>query len=184
LTNGSAFVLFTSAQTMQRSFDDLESVLRRKGMCPMIQGSTSRSELLFNFKKASNAVLFGLDSFWAGVDVAGEKLTSVIVTKLPFSVPTDPIQEARCEDLEKRGITPFAHYTLPQAVIKLRQGFGRLVRSKLDTGIVAVLDDRILKKSYGKTFLGSLPDCQRFIGPFQTVLDSAQYFLENIKKQK
>ena len=122
-------------------------------------------------------MLFGLDSFWAGVDVAGEKLKSVIVTKLPFAVPTDPIQEARCEDLQQKGITPFAHYSLPQAVIKLRQGFGRLIRSKQDTGIVAVLDDRILKKSYGKTFLESLPDCQRAQGSLDEVCLFAKEFL-------
>ena len=177
LTGGAAFVLFTSAQTMQRTFDDLESTLRKKGMIPMVQGSASRSELLINFKNTRNAVLFGLDSFWAGVDVAGEKLKSVIVTKLPFAVPTDPIQEARCEDLQQKGITPFAHYSLPQAVIKLRQGFGRLIRSKQDTGIVAVLDDRILKKSYGKTFLESLPDCQRAQGSLDEVCIFAKDFL-------
>ena len=150
----------------------------------MVQFSDSSHNLLNRFKSSHNAVLFGVDSFWAGVDVPGENLRSIILTKLPFAVPTEPIQEARCEELEKKGVTSFAHYSVPQAVIKLRQGFGRLVRSSSDYGIVTILDDRILRKSYGKTFLGSLPDCQRFIGPFKTVLDSAQYFLENIKKQK
>ena len=123
-------------------------------------------------------MLFGLDSFWAGVDVAGESLRNVIVTKLPFAVPTDPVQEARCEELQSKGITPFAHYSLPQAVIKLRQGFGRLIRSKQDHGIVAILDNRILKQKYGRTFLESLPDCQRFQGTLEEVCGLGQAFLE------
>lgn len=184
LTEGGAFVLFTSVSGMQSSFDALEKALRARGLLPMVQFSDSSHNLLNRFKSAHNAVLFGVDSFWAGVDVPGENLRSIILTKLPFAVPTEPIQEARCEELEKKGVTSFAHYSVPQAVIKLRQGFGRLVRSSSDYGIVTILDDRILKKSYGKTFLGSLPDCQRFIGPFKEVLDSAQYFLENIKKQR
>ena len=184
LTEGGAFVLFTSIALMQKSYDALEKALRARGLLPMVQFSDSSHNLLNRFKSSHNAVLFGVDSFWAGVDVPGENLRSIILTKLPFAVPTEPIQEARCEELEKKGVTSFAHYSVPQAVIKLRQGFGRLVRSSSDYGIVTILDDRILRKSYGKTFLGSLPDCQRFIGPFKTVLDSAQYFLENIKKQK
>ncbi len=181
LTNGGAFVLFTAQTTMQRIFDDLEPALRKKGMVPFLQGRGSRLELLSNFKKTPNAVLFGLDSFWAGVDVSGERLRNVIVTKLPFPVPSEPIQEARCEELEQRGLSPFPRYSVPQAVIKLRQGFGRLIRSKQDSGIVAILDDRIITARYGKAFLESLPKCQEARGSLEEVLAFAEQFLAREK---
>ncbi|MBO7435348.1 DEAD/DEAH box helicase family protein [bacterium] len=181
LTEGGAFVLFTSAKTMQLSYNDLEPQLRRAGMIPMLQDNVSRTELLSKFKQNKNAVLFGLDSFWAGVDVAGEGLRNVIVTKLPFAVPTDPVQEARCEELEARGISAFPHYSLPQAVIKLRQGFGRLIRSKQDHGIVAILDSRILRMRYGKIFLESLPQCPRILGSLEEVCAAADKFLKSLK---
>ena len=181
LTEGGAFVLFTSAKTMLLSYNDLEPELRKKGMIPMLQDNVSRSELLSKFKKTKNAVLFGLDSFWAGVDVAGESLRNVIVTKLPFAVPTDPVQEARCEELEARKISAFPHYSLPQAVIKLRQGFGRLIRSKQDHGIVAILDSRILRMRYGRTFLDSLPNCRQGRGTLEEVCAFADKFLASLK---
>lgn len=115
------------------------------------------------FKKSSNGVLFGTDSFWSGVDVRGEALSNVIITKLPFAVPDHPVIEARCEQIQARGGEPFWEYSLPQAVMKFKQGFGRLIRTKNDKGIVVVLDPRILTKQYGKNFLKALPSCKIII---------------------
>src|SRR5438132_1331027 len=113
--------------------------------------------------RAMNAVLFGVDSFWHGVDVQGETLSNVIITKLPFAVPDDPITEARMEAITAEGGNAFLNYQLPLAVIKLKQGFGRLIRSRRDHGLVVLLDPRVLTKRYGQAFLQALPDCRRFI---------------------
>ncbi|MGD9858147.1 MAG: ATP-dependent DNA helicase, partial [Planctomycetaceae bacterium] len=119
-----------------------------------------RSALLDRFKREDRAVLFGTESFWQGVDVPGDALQNVIITKLPFSVPDHPLLEARVERIKENGGNPFMEYQVPEAVIKLRQGFGRLIRSKTDTGQVVILDPRICTKHYGRIFLASLPDCE------------------------
>jgi len=134
------------------------------GLVGMKQGETSRHALLARFRKEQHGVLFGTDSFWEGVDVKGEALRLVIITRLPFQVPTEPVQQARSEQIEANGGDSFREFSIPQAVIKFRQGFGRLIRSRDDRGAVLILDRRITTKGYGKIFLRSLPETELVTG--------------------
>jgi ATP-dependent DNA helicase DinG len=158
-TKGRAFVLFTSYKSMMSLAQRMESELDRVYTF-MVQGQgSSRSRMLERFKKSTNGVLFGTDSFWTGVDVPGEALSNVIITRLPFAVPDHPLIEAKLEYIESNGGDPFTEYSLPEAILKLRQGVGRLIRTKTDEGIIVILDNRILSKNYGKSFLQALPPC-------------------------
>jgi ATP-dependent DNA helicase DinG len=158
-TNGRAFVLFTSYKTMISVAQRMESELNRTYTF-MVQGQgSSRTRMLERFKKSANGVLFGTDSFWTGVDVPGEALSNVIITRLPFAVPDHPLIEAKLEYIEGNGGDPFTEYSLPEAILKLRQGVGRLIRTKTDEGIIVILDNRILSRSYGQSFLQALPPC-------------------------
>ena len=157
-SRGKALVLFTSAALMKRMATALRDSIRDEGLQLLVQGTgPSRYELLEEFKRDINSVLFGLDSFWGGIDVPGEALEHVIVTRLPFAVPDHPLIESRTELITQRGGNAFFDFTLPEAVIRLRQGVGRLIRSKSDKGIVTVLDSRIVSRRYGQLFLQSLP---------------------------
>jgi ATP-dependent DNA helicase DinG len=118
-----------------------------------------RAQMLDLFKRVGDAVLFGTSSFWEGVDVPGDALKHVIITKLPFEVPNHPVVEARHHEIQRRGGNPFMERTVPEAIIKLKQGFGRLIRTKADNGTVAILDHRVLTKAYGRYFLRALPPC-------------------------
>jgi ATP-dependent DNA helicase DinG len=139
-------------------YEELEEYLIEKGFNVLRQGNgLSRNKMLASFKKESGSVLFGVDTFWQGIDVQGKALSNVIITKLPFAVPDHPVIEARIEDIKKRGGDAFLEYNLPEAVL------GRLIRSKKDTGIIAILDSRIINKFYGKTFLNSIPECEIII---------------------
>ena len=154
VTNGRAFVLATSNASMNALY---ELVSTRVGFPCFVQGSMSKTGLLDKFRETPNAVLFATASFWQGVDVQGEQLSCVIIDKLPFAVPTDPIVAARSRFIEANGGRSFFEYSVPQAVISLKQGIGRLIRSKTDRGVIAILDPRLRTKSYGRDFLTSLP---------------------------
>jgi ATP-dependent DNA helicase DinG len=157
-TDGRAFVLFTSYKMLKACADRLTGWFAQHNYLLLTQGmGQNRSLMLDRFRQDGRAVLFGTDTFWQGVDVPGDALQNVIITKLPFSVPDHPLLEARVERIRERGGNPFMEYQVPEAAIKLRQGFGRLIRSKTDTGVVVILDPRIRTKYYGRIFLESLP---------------------------
>jgi ATP-dependent DNA helicase DinG len=155
--DGGVLVLFTSREIMKKTWDVTASALRALKLIPMMQGEHIQNRTMLEIMREScNAVIFGLDSFWEGVDVRGDALKCLIITKLPFEVPTEPITFARTEDIENQGGNPFYEYSLPRAVIRFRQGFGRLIRSKTDTGRIIICDERIETKRYGKRFLDSV----------------------------
>lgn len=158
-TKGRTFVLFTSYRLLEQVGRLLRAKLTAHGFTFFVQGELPRHIMTKQFKTAEKAVLLGTDSFWEGVDVPGEALSCVIITRLPFRMPQDPVIAARAEQIEETGGNAFAQLFLPQAVIKFRQGFGRLIRSKKDKGVVLVCDRRVVDKYYGKSFLSSLPPC-------------------------
>ena len=178
ISQGHAFVLFTSYELLTRIYGVLGGTLERRGLTPMRQGEINRHLLLSRFKKEKNAVLFGTDSFWEGVDVQGRNLEMVVITRLPFRVPTEPIHQARAEHIAARGGDPFMEYTVPQAVIKFKQGFGRLIRSRDDRGVVLILDSRVLSKNYGRFFLKSLPQARIIKGAGDEVFPEMRSFFE------
>lgn len=158
-TEGRCFVLFTSQDMLRKTVDLIQDTGLLSEYMLIAQGMTSGSKmrLLKSFQRFSHSVLFGTNSFWEGVDVPGEALSAVIVVRLPFSSPDEPVFKTRAERLSARGLQPFTSYALPEAILRFRQGFGRLIRSSTDRGVFIVLDRRIEKKSYGKDFINSLP---------------------------
>jgi ATP-dependent DNA helicase DinG len=176
-TEGKAFVLFTSYRALEAVYGNIGEALRERGIALFRQGSDSRSNLLQKFKADIHSVLFGTVSFWEGVDAPGSTLECVIITKLPFKVPTEPILKARSEKILRQGGNPFLQYQVPLAVIKLRQGIGRLIRNRSDHGIITILDPRILLKSYGALFIDSLPSTNLFRGTVKEALERIDGFL-------
>lgn len=158
-TEGKAFVLFTSYNLMQSVAQAMEDFFFDHDWKLLVQGTgLSRQRMVDEFRKDVNSVLFGTDSFWAGVDVPGESLSNVIITRIPFAVPAHPLTAARLEEIEAEGRNSFMEYSVPEAILKLRQGVGRLIRSEKDEGMVVILDNRVVTKAYGKKFLAALPN--------------------------
>ena len=161
LTHGKAFVLFTSYKMMDEVYDAVAPYLEAIGLDTFKQGGElSRTDMLQAFREDTDSVLFGTSSFWEGVDVRGEALSNVIITRLPFEVPTHPVMEARVKQIKESGGNEFFEFSLPESILRLKQGFGRLIRTQTDEGIVVILDRRIKTRNYGKQFLDSLPDCE------------------------
>jgi ATP-dependent DNA helicase DinG len=173
-TEGRTLVLFTSYYQLRSSARALTRPLAEDGIVVYQQGAgTSRAQLLENFRTTPKAVLMGTRSFWEGVDVVGPALSVLVIARLPFSVPDDPIFAARAETFDD----PFAEYAIPDAVLRFRQGFGRLIRTKSDRGVVVVLDKRVLTKSYGPVFLNSLPECTPARASLAKLPDAARRWL-------
>lgn len=175
VTGGGAFVLCTSFALLRALHARVKPALEGQ-MLFLRQGDVGRDQLLQRFRESPSAVLFGTDSFWEGVSVAGDALRLVIIPRLPFRVPTEPVQQARHERIAAAGQDPFRAYSLPQAVLRFRQGFGRLIRTQSDRGAVIVLDRRVIGRWYGQVFLASLPELDRAVGPSRAVLDRLRAF--------
>jgi ATP-dependent DNA helicase DinG len=161
-SHGKAFVLFTSFKMLRQVAEAVRNDLEGMGITLLVQGEEGwdRTRLLRVFREDINSVLFGVNSFWEGVDVPGEALSNLIITKLPFQVPEGPLVEARHARLKEQGLEPFQVESLPEAVLRLKQGFGRLIRASTDVGTVTILDPRLTTERWGRVFLDALPDCE------------------------
>lgn len=158
ITGGRTFILFTSFSQMREVKEQLDSWLQEKGITPLIQApGVDRDQLINEFKSTDKAVLFGAESFWEGVDVPGDDLICVVIVRLPFAVPTEPLVIARCNKIEEANGDPFTKYSLPNCILRMKQGYGRLIRTTTDRGAVIILDNRVMTKRYGRVILNSLP---------------------------
>ncbi len=180
ISGGSALVLFTSYATLDKVHDGVAPRLAARGIQALRQGQDDRSRLLARFRDDISSVLFATDSFWQGVDNPGETLRVLAICRLPFRVPSDPVMKARMEAVEQRGGNAFGQLALPDAVVRLRQGFGRLMRRSTDGGVVLILDTRVVRRAYGRAFLESLPPATLNVGDRRTVLRAMEGFLERL----
>lgn len=178
-SHGRALVLFTSHKALHNTFEYVAPLLEKEGILALRQGQKDRYSLLHTFINDISSVLFATESFWEGVDAPGETLSLVIITKLPFRVPTDPIQVSRAAAIDARGGNSFVEMSIPEAVILFKQGFGRLIRHSNDRGVVAVLDVRIAKKAYGNLFISSLPECKLETGTLDQLCTHVAKFLDS-----
>jgi ATP-dependent DNA helicase DinG len=183
-SGGGALVLFTSFDALNSCYAAARPILEAQGIRCLCQGEDDRSRLLRAFVDDPNSVLFGADSFWEGVDAPGETLRSLIMCRLPFRLPNDPVFQARCEAAEREGLNPFMALSVPEAVMKFRQGFGRLVRRSTDGGAVTILDRRVISKPYGRLFLQSLPETRTCFDDFSGVLGAAKRFWDALADQR
>ena len=174
---GRTLVLFTSYESLRLSYNNIFSTMLANGIKLLRQGADDNARILKNFKDDVSSVLFATDSFWQGVDVPGESLSQVIIVKLPFTVPNDPVFKARSEAIRKKGGNSFMELSVPEAIIKFRQGVGRLIRKNTDKGTVVVLDRRIYEKQYGSLFLANVPECKKYYEPVSKILDIIEEFL-------
>ncbi len=177
-SRGSALVLFTSFESLRSAYAKVQPLMARQGITIYRQGEEERSKLLKRFKDEVTSVLFATDSFWEGVDSPGDTLRLVVLCRLPFRVPSDPVAAARMEDLERRGLDSFTSFSLPEAVTRFKQGFGRLIRHTEDSGAVVILDTRLVKKRYGNAFLESVPDTERAFVPAEELVGTVRRFLD------
>jgi ATP-dependent DNA helicase DinG len=177
--DGGLFALFTSHRALRQTAAALKARPDVAGRWPLlVQGEGPRDQLLRRFRDAGSGILLGTDSFWEGVDVPGAALRALLIAKLPFRVPTEPLTAARCEAIEAAGGDAFREYLVPLASLKLKQGFGRLIRSRTDVGVVVLLDPRVLRKRYGGALLAGLPDAHRIVGPWEELLREIEGFYE------
>ena len=174
-SDGGMFVLFTSHASLRKAAREVRAVLGTRWPI-LVQGESPRDVLLRRFRQAENAILLGTDSFWEGVDVPGRALRTLILNKLPFKVPSEPLTAARLERLAEEGLDGFMNYLLPHAALKLKQGFGRLIRSRQDMGVVVLLDSRVVTKRYGPLLLGGLPRAERIVGSWAQVRTKCEDF--------
>jgi ATP-dependent DNA helicase DinG len=184
ISGGRALVLFTSYSSLNETYAQVLPLLEEMGIPTYRQGDDDRSRLLARFRQETDSVLFATDSFWEGVDAPGEALEMVLLCRLPFRVPSEPIVAARMEAIEERGGNPFIELSLPDAVMRLKQGFGRLMRKKSDWGAVLILDSRVARRFYGKVFLASLPEARRAIVPGYFLLEEVRDFYGRMRKKE